>query len=478
MTLGKKLGWCFAAVSGITAILGSYAWIGVTSVTNEMDISVHTIAKKVTLASRLQYSVLTMRFSERGILLFASIDGEEKKTANVNSLKAARTQIEQDIRDLRPLLQTDKEQQLLNTTEGATKAYAVAQAEAYSQVSSRQFREAIQTDMDKVVPNGAIATSALKELGDMQQGFYDDAVQRADAVAAECRIVIATLLGISIGLGLLSAAVLRRSTRELTGIAAEMGQGAEQVAAAAGQFATSGQTLAQGSSEQAASLEESSSSSEEIASMARKNTDNSSSMVTLVNQSQQAFTRANRELDDMVRSMGEIAQSSDKISKIIKIIDEIAFQTNILALNAAVEAARAGEAGMGFAVVADEVRSLAQRSAQAAKDTSSLIEESMSKSNDGKTKVDRVAAAIRSIAEDFGKMKTLADEVTLGSGEQSRGLEQIAGAIGQMEKVTQSIAANAEESAAAAEELSSHADVMETAVMRLNAMVVSKKQRG
>ena len=142
-------------------------------------------------------------------------------------------------------------------------------------------------------------------------------------------------------------------------------------------------------------------------------------------------------------------------------IDEIAFQTNILALNAAVEAARAGEAGMGFAVVADEVRNLAQRCAQAAKDTASLIEESIAKSNDGKSKVDQVAAAIREITEESTTIKTLVDEVNLGSQEQARGMEQIGKAITQMEQVTQKTAANAEESASAAEELNAQSESLE-----------------
>ena len=169
--------------------------------------------------------------------------------------------------------------------------------------------------------------------------------------------------------------------------------------------------------------------------------------------------------------MSEINSSSEKISKIIKVIDEIAFQTNILALNAAVEAARAGEAGMGFAVVADEVRNLAQRCAQAAKDTARLIEESMAKSQDGMAKLDQVAAAIRSITESAAKVKTLVDEVNLGSQEQARGIEQIAKAIAQMEQVTQKNAANAEESASASEELSGQAETMKAVVGELQALV-------
>jgi methyl-accepting chemotaxis protein/methyl-accepting chemotaxis protein-1 (serine sensor receptor) len=229
--------------------------------------------------------------------------------------------------------------------------------------------------------------------------------------------------------------------------------------------------LAEGTSQQAASLEETSASTEEINSMARRNSENSHSAADLVKASDQRFADTNRSLQDMVLAMGEINTSSDKISKIIKVIDEIAFQTNILALNAAVEAARAGEAGMGFAVVADEVRNLAQRCAQAARDTAVLIEESISKSNDGKLKVDQVAKAIHTITEQSTQIKTLVDEVHLGSQEQSRGIEQIGRAIVQMEQVTQKAAASAEESASAAEELKAQSNALKDVVSRLNTVV-------
>jgi len=141
-----------------------------------------------------------------------------------------------------------------------------------------------------------------------------------------------------------------------------------------------------------------------------------------MSESQQRVARTNEALGQMVIAMAEISSSSGKIAKIIRVIDEIAFQTNILALNAAVEAARAGEAGMGFAVVADEVRNLAQRCAQAAKDTAGLIEESISKSNEGKLKTDLVASEIHSIIEQSSKVKTLVDNVNAGSVEQARAL--------------------------------------------------------
>lgn len=205
--------------------------------------------------------------------------------------------------------------------------------------------------------------------------------------------------------------------------------------------------------------------------MARKNTENSRSAADLVASSQQKFGEANRALEGMVVAMSEINSQSDRISRIIKTIDEIAFQTNILALNAAVEAARAGEAGMGFAVVADEVRNLAQRCAQAAKDTAAMIEESIAKSNDGKVKVDQVAASIRAVTEEAGRIKMLVDEVSLSSQEQARGIDQIGKAITQMEQVTQRNAASAEESAAAAEELNAQSETMRGVVDRLTSMV-------
>jgi methyl-accepting chemotaxis protein/methyl-accepting chemotaxis protein-1 (serine sensor receptor) len=180
---------------------------------------------------------------------------------------------------------------------------------------------------------------------------------------------------------------------------------------------------------------------------------------------------SNRALADMVTSMNEISSSSSKISKIIKVIDEIAFQTNILALNAAVEAARAGEAGMGFAVVADEVRNLAQRSAQAAKDTTQLIEESIQSATSGKYKLDQVARASESVNDLVKAVGSLVQEVRLGSEEQERGIEQIAKAVSQMERVTQQIAANAEEGAAAGEELRKHASTVGRTVDALQSLV-------
>jgi methyl-accepting chemotaxis protein/methyl-accepting chemotaxis protein-1 (serine sensor receptor) len=280
-----------------------------------------------------------------------------------------------------------------------------------------------------------------------------------------------------LAIAILAALVVQRVNRTLVVAVGEIARGADQVAAAAGQISSSSQSLAQGSSEQAASLEQTSASSQEIQALARKSTGSACTAAGLVNACQEKFSRTNQSLDRLVVAMGDIKAQSEKISKIIKVIDEIAFQTNILALNASVEAARAGEAGTGFAVVADEVRNLAHRCAQAARDTSALIEESIAKSNDGKAKVDQVAGAVREITEESTKIRTLVDEVNLGSQEQVNGNEQVSKAMAQMEQVTMTIAANAEESAAAAQELNAQSATLRDIVERLADMCGSQARR-
>jgi methyl-accepting chemotaxis protein len=259
-----------------------------------------------------------------------------------------------------------------------------------------------------------------------------------------------------------------RLENPLQATAAEIRESAGQVLQLSRMVATSSQSLSQGATEQAASLEETSASMEEMASMTRKNAENASQATRLVTDVAQDVLASNVALTQMVSSMTAIKESSNKVAKIIKTIDEIAFQTNILALNAAVEAARAGEAGMGFAVVAEEVRNLAQRSAQAARDTAGLIEESIGRSQDGADKVEQVAAAIEAITSRVQQVKGIVEEVRESSQQQTQGIDQVSHAITQMERVTQTTAATAEESAAASEELNAQAESAIAVVAKLD----------
>ena len=274
---------------------------------------------------------------------------------------------------------------------------------------------------------------------------------------------------------LLAIALTLFLTRDISGklsiVIRELGEAARQVSDASSKIALSAQSLSDGATSQAASLEETSASSEEINAMASKNAENSTSAAENMVEASGRIGEANLNLEQMLASMNEINASSEEISKIIKVIDEIAFQTNILALNAAVEAARAGEAGMGFAVVAEEVRNLAQRSAQAAKDTASLIEESVTRSNQGKLKLNQVAAAMRSITQSAEHVRALVDDVKVGSQQQAAGIEQVSKAIVQMEHVTQESVRYAQDSASAGQQLAGQSDALREIVVRLETMV-------
>jgi len=280
---------------------------------------------------------------------------------------------------------------------------------------------------------------------------------------------------VAIGLTVLLAAVaagwiIRSVRRALVDISGTIAGGAEQVAAASGQVSSSSQTLASGASQQAASLEESSSSLEEMSSMTKRNADAATKAKSLAGEARSAADAGSAEVGAMTHAMHEIKASSDEIAKIVKTIDEIAFQTNILALNAAVEAARAGEAGLGFAVVADEVRSLAQRSAQASKETAAKIESAIARTAQGVAISDKVGVHLGTIVTRVREVDELIAEVATASREQSEGVHQINAAVSDMDKIVQSNAASAEESAAAAEELNQQAAALNAAVATLRAL--------
>ena len=257
---------------------------------------------------------------------------------------------------------------------------------------------------------------------------------------------------------------LRRAIGTLADTAENVGSGATQVAAAS-------HSLAQGAAEQVAAVEDISASARQTSGMAAENARRTEAAAELVGREREQFTTATQLLRDMVAAMAEIDNAATRISKINKVIDEIAFQTNILALNAAVEAARAGEAGLGFAVVADEVRSLAQRSAEAARETAGLIEESIARSQAGRQKVHEVKAAIAALAEQSAAVRSLVDQVHGGSREQQRAVERIGESLRQIEMVSQQAAAGAEEGSAAAEELTAQAGSLLDVVGVLGRMV-------
>ncbi len=331
-------------------------------------------------------------------------------------------------------------------------------------VDTEAFRKGLQgnTETEIVIDyNGNPVLSAFTPI-DL---FGNRWVLLAEIDEAEAFAPVTRLDWLMLGVGLASVVVLlilvpfisRSVTIPIRRVIDGLTLASDQINSAAAQVSSSSQSLASGTSQMAASLEESSSTLEEIASMTRQNAENSKTNSNLATKTRSYVDNGGESMGRMVSAIRDIKSSSDETAKIIKTIDQIAFQTNLLALNAAVEAARAGDAGRGFAVVAEEVRNLALRSSEAAKDTSSMIESSQDKADQGVKVAEEVEGVLAKIRETFEQMETVANELSQASEEQRRGVDQVNTAVAQMDGVTQSNAANAEETAAASEELSSQA---------------------
>jgi len=274
---------------------------------------------------------------------------------------------------------------------------------------------------------------------------------------------------------LLSYFVARSIPQPFAAVIRRLGEAADANTGSSSLISQNSTTLAEGASEQAASLEETSASLEEISSMAKRNSEGARRANELTSQTRSAAEAGTQDVQAMNLAMDAIKASSDGIAKIIKTIDEIAFQTNILALNAAVEAARAGEAGAGFAVVAEEVRALAQRSATAARETADKIEDSVAKSRHGAAVCAKVAAGLQEIATKSREVDELVREITTASNEQTQGIEQVNKAVSQMDRVVQASAARAEEGAIVAQELIAQSTALQQSVEELSQLVGGRK---
>jgi methyl-accepting chemotaxis protein len=343
----------------------------------------------------------------------------------------------------------------------AVTAYGQAAEKFQTLLAGGDFEKAMSTLDQDVATSQQHMEAQLRVLSDhyvqLSQGAGEataDSIGHAGHLGMiACTVVVVIALA-SMAVALLSSRYVSRRFRHAS---AALAESTEIVRERSELLTASSQTLSSGSTEQAAALEESSSSLEEMAGMTARNSENAARANDFARQARQAADAGKTEMQAMSAAMRDIKRSSDDIAKIIKTIDEIAFQTNILALNAAVEAARAGEAGLGFAVVAEEVRALAQRSAEAARETAGKIEGSIANTSQGVAITDKVAKNLNDIVEKVRQADELIAEVATASREQSQGVQQVSTAVAQMDKVVQANAAGAEETAAVAAELSKQA---------------------
>ncbi len=329
-------------------------------------------------------------------------------------------------------------------------------------------KESIEITLGVAKAKFEVMREYINELTELNLAEAQKAHDEAMKTYSNTRMIllIVIFVGILTGIGLIWM-ISRSVTKPLREVVDSMTDAANQVASASSEVASASQSLAEGASEQASALEETSSSLEEMASMTRQNADNAAQAKTLTGEAKHIVDKVGDQMNRMVTAIQEVSKSSEETGKIIKTIDEIAFQTNLLALNAAVEAARAGEAGAGFAVVADEVRNLALRSAEAAKNTSSLIENTIVTVKNSRDLTQQTQDAFRENVEISNKIGQLIDEIAAASSEQAQGIGQIGKAVAEMDKVVQNTAASAEESASASEQMNAQSMQMKSNVQQL-----------
>jgi methyl-accepting chemotaxis protein/methyl-accepting chemotaxis protein-1 (serine sensor receptor) len=473
MNLTKKLLASFAAMLGLVLILGAAALLVTRDLSGDLDRTANVTARQQYLAGQVSADAAELGSLDRASVLGAMLGDTSHQQTYQQQFTERASSLRKSLAELAKLAESRESATRLQSLDQQAALVSQADDELRQSITNQHMDTALVIFAQKLQPSLEEIARQSASLVDQQN--RDLALVSAASAAKSARsswlTIILLLVAFGVGAGVFW--IVRHAGASLRELAASLAESAERVSGAAGQVSGSSQSLADGASQQAASLEETSASTEEILSITRQNADHALQVAGLMQQSADGASAVNHSLDRMVEQMKEIGNSSNKIARIIKVIDEIAFQTNILALNAAVEAARAGEAGLGFAVVADEVRNLAQRCAQAARDTAGLIEDSISTSRDGNSRLDQMAVSVRAMTENATRVKSLVDEVNLGSQEQTRGMEQIARAIVQMENVTQRTAASAEEGASNGSELTSHAQALRSLVHEMREMVGS-----
>ncbi|MFG6429357.1 methyl-accepting chemotaxis protein [Pelomonas parva] len=503
LRIGTRLGAAFALVALLMVAMAVNGWLGLRAVRADTDSVLKDRYVKVKLAKEIGDDVNVQARAMRNLLL---LDSEDKRRPELQIIADARDRITKHYEDLDKRINTDEGHKQFEKLQTERGAFVASQTEFLSLVKAGDMAAAQTLLLDKLRP---LQLSYMKELSGLTH-FQERLMAEAgeSTYATIDRVTMMSLGGTLLGLlmavvaGLLvtrsitqpmavvvgdlktvaggdltiSVVTDRRdelgelqkaladTVEALRRVVGEVRSGVDSVTTASSQIAAGNQDLSSRTEQQASSLQETASSMEELTATVRQSADTARAASGLAAEASQAAGRGGEVVGQVVGTMDEISTSSRKIVDIIGVIDGIAFQTNILALNAAVEAARAGEQGRGFAVVASEVRTLAQRSAEAAKEIKGLISASVERVETGSRQVADAGEAMQAIVEQVRKVNDLIGEIASTASEQSRGIEQVNTAVTQMDHVTQQNAALVEESAAAASSLSHQAEALSSAV--------------
>lgn len=465
-TFRQRISFGFAAVISVTLILGIVSFNRFLAVSAAGE-----YLATDPMPGTIAIIKISSAFKENMLWVQKHIDAQNKPAISA-AIEQNKQAIDQLLADYEATMTADEDRAMFAIFKQARADFVTEFRAVVALSNEAKTAKALAAIEERVAPAYEKLNVILAKLVDYNQSNLHAGVaqvQRASAIGKQT-ILVGLTAAVFVA-GLITWLLVRSTNKILTVLASELTANAEQSAAAASQVASASQTLAAGSSEQAASLEETSSALEELNSITKHNAENAEMAKTATNQTRQSADGGAQQVNTMTTAMASIQAASHEITKILKTIDEIAFQTNILALNAAVEAARAGEAGMGFAVVAEEVRALAQRCATAARETATKIDASVERSQQGVQISAEVAKYFATIQQQILQLDQIVGEIATASREQSQGINQVSVAVSQMDKVTQSNAAGAEETASAAEELSSQSEMMRGSVMRLHELV-------
>jgi methyl-accepting chemotaxis protein len=470
-TIRRKL---FAGLVSIIVVSGVSIWLvllGASSIEQRLRDSRDVGARRLTAVVDLGRSYEVMYSGEKSQILAAWSNNQQNYERWVGKVGEAASETGKNIDTLARLSRSTAERQAAARLQTLLNDWLRLHQEVIEAIGRQDFLGAQTLSTQKGIPIKEGTRRELAALVATEEKALDAHVDGARAeYGRSSRIAMFTVV-LGVVLAVAWGIAIRRMCGTLGEMTSDVQERARHVLVAASEVAGSAQSLSNGAVRQASAVEETSTAMREMASVTKRNAEHFEMASGLMTEVEQRVTDSNTALKTMMGSMHAIHESSARVSRIIKTIDEVAFQTGILALNASVEAARAGEAGMGFAVVAEEVRNLAQRSAEAARDTGALIEESIATTQAGTRHVVLVADSVASITDSVDRTKRLIDELSSATGQQADGIEHVMRAIAEMEKIAQNTAATAQQNAAAGEELTRHTEQSLESVARIEAMV-------